>query len=128
MGVSTDIRKMKWDELVAKLVHRNIPKWMVEKILLKSGEKIENWYIILNNERWEESNPFRCLPEIFHDLFPFVDEGDIFSDLLKCSSIMNNHGTEGVLYQLEEEGTIIIDYAQYDKEGNPKITINGSDT
>lgn len=85
MGTSIDLYKYDYDTLVKTLVaEKGISDVaMLEKILLKFGEKIGTCYILLNNEYYEDYNSFYSCSSLIDNYFKVEDSFDIFLGLRK---------------------------------------------
>ncbi len=78
MGVSIDLIKFDFDKLVTEIMTtKNITnRETLEKILISFGEKIDNVYIILNNEYYEDYNSYYELTHFIDEYFNVEDSSD----------------------------------------------------
>lgn len=80
MGASIDLYSYDYNKLVTKTMNvcKTTNKELIERVLLSCGNKIENRYIILDQDFWEDSNCRSNLARVLERLFK-VD--DAYSDI-----------------------------------------------
>lgn len=85
MGINIDLNKGSFSLLVSEIMKdkKINDKEMLEKILLEFGEKIEDNYIILNNEYYQDGNCYYKCSEFIDRYFETEDSFDAFIKILK---------------------------------------------
>lgn len=80
MGTNVELMRYNYDKLVKELM--KVPgidnKEILERILLEFGEKINDQYILLNNEFWEDYNCYYNVSIVIDNVFKCKDSFDIF--------------------------------------------------
>jgi hypothetical protein len=80
MGRYVELKKGNYEKIKSELVSRfNIEDIaFLEKVLLAFGEKIDDQYLLLNNEYWEEFNSYYGLSNFIDSYFGIEDSFDVF--------------------------------------------------
>jgi hypothetical protein len=80
MGVSIDLYKYNYPALVESLmkIEGVNDKQKLEKILSKCGEIFGDTYLILNNEYYEDGNPYYGVASLIDSAFGIEDSFDVF--------------------------------------------------
>ncbi len=89
MGVDIELYKVKYNEYIKELMKKEEvdDQEMLERILLEFGEKIGEYYILLNNEYYEDYNSYYNLFAVIDSYFkiddvsPNEDSHEIFLDI-----------------------------------------------
>lgn len=80
MGVSIELRIGNFNKIVEELTNK-IGKndiEMLEKILLQFGERIDDNYLLLNNEYWDEFNSYYGIAELIDRYYGIKNSFDVF--------------------------------------------------
>lgn len=112
MGVYIDLYKIKYDEFVNELmkIDEINDKEMLEKILLAFGEKIGDYYILLNNEYYQEYNSYYGLTDFIDSYFNLPDDynkRDSHRVILDLKEEVNCNRNR---YEVEDELDVKIDW------------------
>lgn len=81
MGRSIDLYSYDYDELKARILDfcKTDNEELVEKILLTSGNRISDRYIILSQELWEDCNCYFNVANVLEKVFKVEDVfGNVF--------------------------------------------------
>lgn len=110
MGMSVDLYSYDFNQLVSGIANfvKTDDKEKIEKILLVGGNKIDNRYVILSNDFFEDFDPYMNIPsaidryfdveDTFGECFCTFDNKYGFTELISAVD-----GPEEILCALEEE-------------------------
>lgn len=103
MGISIDLYKFEYTKLVNKLMNVDgiNDKMKLKMILSECGEIINDTYLILSNQYYEEGNPFYSVAELIDSAFEIEDSFDIF--LLERKYAKDYVNVESVAEKLDIE-------------------------
>jgi len=92
MGISIDLHRYSFDELVSKLMEKEgiNDKEMLEKILTFFGLRIGDVYLLLNNELSGAYNSYYSAPDFINRYFGVEKSFDIFLDLWDVVNMSND--------------------------------------
>lgn len=84
MSVCVDLNRYDYNKTKKALLEKTKEKdeTMIDKILQEFGTKIDNDYVLLNNEFWEESNCFYNIMEFIEKYYKFED-GDVYECFIR---------------------------------------------
>lgn len=84
MSVCVDLNRYDYEKTKRALLEKTKEKdeTMIDKILQEFGTKIDNDYIILNNEFWEDYNCFYNVMEFIERYYGFED-GDVYECFIR---------------------------------------------
>jgi len=89
MGIHAEVEKGDWETIISKLMGMGISdRETLEKILLGFGEHIGEYYIILNNEFYEDFNSYYGVSVLLDKHFGLEDTFDVF--LHECTVMVCN--------------------------------------
>ena len=106
MSVDVDLHKVKYAKYLNELMKLEEvnDKETLEKILLKFGEKIGDYYILLNNEYYNDYNSYYNLFSLIDfyfkidDTYPNKSSHEVFLNL--CEEMVANRNRYDVAYEL----------------------------
>lgn len=99
MGCSIDMKKYNFDDLVNSLMGMEEvdDKEMLEEILVVFGERFDEYYILLNNQYYDDYNSYFNLAKFIDKYFDV--EGGSFDILLDCGETVDCNIS---IYEAEE--------------------------
>lgn len=87
MSINIDLNRYDYDKTKKALLEKTKEKdeTMIDKILQEFGTKINNDYIILNNEYYEDGNCFYRVMEFIERYYKFED-GDVYECFIRSDN------------------------------------------
>ncbi len=91
MAVTIQLYKYNWDRLTLDLEGLGIDDTkLLEKILLKFGERCGNRYYVLNNEYYEDNNSYYNVMYFIQSCFEVEGEGTVHSIFVKNRKVVES--------------------------------------
>lgn len=105
MGISIDLYIFEYAKLMKKLIKLGAEEILLYKILTECGTISGGKYILLNNEKHDDGNPFNIVCDLIDSAFNVRDSIDVFLDDFKMGKnyVDRNEAAEKLGITLRDE-------------------------